>query len=298
MSWRALLAVVFWGFSFIGTKIVLREIHPFTLLPIRYGLGSLFLLSIQLSQNRSFFREFSSRDWISIFILSSFGVSGLGLLQAFGLLYTTAIHTGWIIAINPLLITLSARFFLGEPFTMRKMIGVLLGFVGVFFIITKGVFSFSFFRFTSTYGDFLVLLSALAWTAFTVGGKGFLSRCSPMPTIAAIMLSGCLVLLPLGLLKGEWERVFHLSPPAWGGIFFLGLCCSGLGYLFWYSALEKRDSTAVGVYLYFEPLATLIGAYFLLGEEIRWVTLLGGGMILFGVFMATQNSRKRPLKKS
>lgn len=293
LSWRAFLAVLFWGFSFIGTKIVLREIHPFTLLPIRYGLGSLFLLSIQLSQNRSFFRKFSSRDWISIFILSSVGVSGLGLLQAFGLLYTTAIHTGWIIAINPLLITLSARFFLGEAFTMRKMIGVLSGFVGVFLIITKGVFSFSFFRFTSTYGDFLVLLSALAWTAFTVGGKGFLSRYAPMPTITAIMLSGWIVLLPLGVLKGEWERLFYLSLPAWGGIFFLGLCCSGLGYLFWYSALEKRDSTTVGVYLYFEPLATLIGAYFLLGEEIRWVTLLGGAMILFGVFIATQNSRKK-----
>jgi len=293
LSSRAFLAVLFWGFSFIGTKIVLREIHPFTLLPIRYGLGSLFLLSIQLSQNRSFFREFSSRDWVSIFILSSVGVSGLGLLQAFGLLYTTAIHTGWIIAINPLLITLLARFFLGEAFTMRKMIGILSGFVGVFLIITKGVFSFSFFQFTSTYGDFLVLLSALAWTAFTVGGKGFLSRYAPMPTITAIMLSGCIVLLPLGLLKGEWERLFHLSLPAWGGIFFLGLCCSGLGYLFWYSALEKRDSTTVGVYLYFEPLATLIGAYFLLGEEIRWVTLLGGAMILFGVFIATQNLRKK-----
>lgn len=293
MSWRAFLAVIFWGFSFIATKVALREIHPFTLLPLRYGIGSLFLLFIQLSQNKSFLRVFSFRDWVCIVLLSAVGVSGLGLLQAFGLLYTTAIHTGWIIAVNPLLITLSARFFLGEVITLRKMIGILLGFMGVFLIITKGVFSFSLFQIASTYGDFLVLLSAVAWTGFTIGGKGFLSRFSPMPTITTIMLSGCIVLLPLGFLKGDWEKLFHLSPQAWGGIFFLGLFCSGLGYLFWYSALEKRDSTTVGVYLYFEPLATLTGAYFLLGEEVRWVTLLGGGMILLGVFMVSQNSRKK-----
>ncbi len=292
MSWRAFLAVIFWGFSFIATKIVLREIHPFILLPLRYGLGSLFLLLIQLGLNKSFLRVFSVRDWASIVILSVVGVSGLSLLQAFGLLYTTAIHTGWIIAVNPLLITLSARFFLGEPITLKKMIGILLGLMGVFLIISKGVFSLSFFRVASTYGDFLVLLSAIAWTGFTIGGKGFLSRFSPMPTITSIMLSGCIVLLPFGFLKGGWEKLFYLSPQAWGGIFFLGLFCSGLGYLFWYSALKKKDSTTVGVYLYLEPLATLIGAYFLLGEEVRWVTLLGGGMILLGVFMASQNSRK------
>ncbi len=292
LSWRAFLAVIFWGFSFIATKVVLKEIHPFTLLPLRYALGSLFLLFIQLNQNKSFLKVFSFRDWVSIVILSAVGVSGLGLLQAFALLYTTAIHTGWIIAVNPLLITLSARIFLGEPITMKKMMGILLGFIGVFLIITKGVFSFSFFRIASTYGDFLVLLSAVAWTGFTIGGKGFLSRFSPMPTITTVMLSGCIVLLPLGFLKGEWGKLFYLSPWAWGGIFFLGLFCSGLGYLFWYSALEKKDSSTVGVYLYFEPLATLIGAYFLLGEEVRWVTLLGGGMILFGVFMVSQKSRK------
>jgi drug/metabolite transporter (DMT)-like permease len=79
-----------------------------------------------------------------------------------------------------------------------------------------------------------------------------------------------------------------LSPLAWTGILFLGIFCSGLGYLFWYSALEKKDSSIVGMYLYLEPLVTLIGAYFLLGEEIKWVTLAGGGMTLVGVYFATR----------
>jgi drug/metabolite transporter (DMT)-like permease len=42
------------------------------------------------------------------------------------------------------------------------------------------------------------------------------------------------------------------------------------------------------MYLYLEPLVTLIGAYFLLNEEIRWSTLMGGGMILLGVYLGAR----------
>ncbi|MBS3920960.1 MAG: DMT family transporter [Deltaproteobacteria bacterium] len=291
MSWQALAAVIFWGFSFIATKMALKEVHPFTLLTLRYAIGALLLLLVQLNRDRNFFKIFSPRDWIYIFILATVGVSGLGLLQAYGLLYTTAINTGWIIAINPILIALSARFFLGETITVRKVSGILLGFCGIFLIISKGVFSLSLFQFTSTYGDLLVLASALAWTSFTIGGKGFISRFPPLATVTTIMVAGCLLVLPLSLLKGEWNNLIHFSLTAWTGILFLGVFCSGLGYLFWYSALERRDSGVVGMYLYLEPFATLIGAYLLLSEEIGWITMMGGGMILCGVFLATHKQK-------
>ena len=71
-------------------------------------------------------------------------------------------------------------------------------------------------------------------------------------------------------------------------VIFLGVFCSGLAYLFWYSALEKKDSSIVGTYLYLEPLVTLVGAHFLLNEEIQWMTLVGGGMILVGVYLASR----------
>jgi len=288
MSWQALAAVIFWGFSFIATKMALKEVHPFTLLALRYAMGALLLLFVQLGREKGFLKVFSLRDWIYIFILAAVGVSGLGLLQAYGLLYTTAVNTGWIIAINPILITLSARFFLGEAIKARMVLGILLGFCGVFLIISKGIFSISLFRMASTYGDFLVFVSALAWSGFTIGGKGFISRFPPLATVTTIMLAGCLLVLPLSLLRGDWNNLIHLSLSAWAGLLFLGIFCSGLGYLFWYSALEKSDSGVVGMYLYLEPFATLIGAYLLLGEEIRWITLMGGGMTLVGVYLATR----------
>jgi drug/metabolite transporter (DMT)-like permease len=292
MSWGALWAIIFWGISFIATKVALREVHPFMLLTLRYAIGTLFLLLVQYQRDKIFLKQFSLRDWVHIFLLAIVGISGLGLLQAYGLVYTSAINTGWIIAINPILITVAARFFLDEAITATKIVGILLGFLGIFLIITKGVFSLSLFRSGSTFGDLLVFASAIAWTTFTVGGKGFLSRFNPLSSITAIMMLGFLLLLPLNLLKGGWGNLFHLSPLTWMGVLFLGIFCSGLGYLFWYSALEKKDSGSVGMYLYLEPLVTLIGASLFLGEPIYWVTLLGGAMTLGGVYLAASRSGK------
>jgi drug/metabolite transporter (DMT)-like permease len=290
LSWPALWAVIFWGFSFIATKVALKEMNPFTLLTLRFGIGGLLLLLVQLQKDRRFLKAFSFKDWVSIIFLATVGISGHTLLQAFGLLYTTAVHTGWIVAIMPIFITVVARFYLGEAITLRKIGGIVLGFLGIFLVISKGVFSLSIFRFGSTFGDSLILISALTWTAFTVGGRGFLSRSSPLAAITPMMIVGCLITFPFTWLKWEWNLLFHLSTAAWMGILFLGVFCSGLAYLFWYSALEKKDSSVVGMYLYLEPFVTLIGAYFLLGEEIQWITLMGGGMILLGVYLATRKS--------
>jgi drug/metabolite transporter (DMT)-like permease len=290
LSWGALWAIIFWGISFIATKVALREVHPFMLLTLRYAIGTLLLLLVQYQRDKTFLKQFSFQDWVHIFLLAIVGISGLGLLQAYGLTYTSAINTGWIIAINPILITVAARFFLDEAITARKILGILLGFLGIFLVITKGIFPLSLFRSGSTFGDLLVFASAIAWTAFTVGGKGFLSRFNSLSSITAIMMSGFLLLLPLSLLKGGWGNLFHLSPLTWMGVLFLGIFCSGLGYLFWYSALEKKDSGSVGMYLYLEPLVTLIGASLFLGEPIYWITLLGGAMTLGGVYLATSRS--------
>jgi drug/metabolite transporter (DMT)-like permease len=188
----------------------------------------------------------------------------------------------------PIFITIAARFYLGEPITLRKIGGILFGFFGIFLVISKGIFSLSIFRVGSTFGDFLILVSALTWTAFTVGGREFLSRFPPLAAITPIMIVGCLATFPFTWMKWEWNLLAHLSIYAWMGILFLGIFCSGLAYLFWYAALEKRDSSVVGMYLYLEPFVTLIGATFFLGEEIYWITLTGGGMTLLGVYLATR----------
>ena len=288
MSWSALAAIVIWGFSFIATKVAIREVHPFGLMALRFGIGALLLSIIQFSRDKRFLSHFSARDWTQVFLLALVGIASHNLIQAYGLLYTTAINTGWIIAAQPLFITLSACLFLGERITLRKIIGLFLGFFGVSLIITKGIFSLAVFHWSSSLGDFLILFSAVTWTIFTVGGRRFLSRFPPLAAVVPIMTVGFLMSLLVSMLRTEWNIHFHLSLAAWASVLFLGIFCSGVAYFFWYSALEKKDSSSVGMYLYLEPLVTLLGACLLLGERAPWVTLAGGGITLAGVFLATR----------
>jgi drug/metabolite transporter (DMT)-like permease len=293
LSWPALGAIVFWGFSFIATKVAIQEVHPFSLLAFRFGIGACLLFLIQFFRDRHFLNVFTFRDWVSILLLGMVGIMGHNLLQAYGLLSTTAIHTGWIVAIQPIFITLAARLFLREGITVRKGVGIFLGFLGVFMIISKGTLSFTLLHSPSTLGDFLVLFSAITWTAFTVGGRGFLSRHRPLTTITPTMGVGFLTTFLLSGIKVEWDFTFRLSPLVWVSILFLGIFCSGLAYFFWYSALEKRDSSVVSAYLFLEPLVTLVGAYLFLGESVGWVTLIGGGVILLGVYLTTQSVKPK-----
>ena len=293
MSWPALWATIFWGGSFIATKVALKELSPFTLLILRFGIGGLLLLLAQLYRDRNFFKAFSGKDWLHIILLAIVGVSGHTLLQAYGLLYTTAIDTSWIVAGYPIFITIAGRLFLGEIITVRKIAGIMLGFVGVSLVISKGECSFSLLRSASTLGDLLILASAFTWTAFTVGGRGFLSRFSPLASITPIMVVGFLTALPFSGGTEGWNILFHLSFSAWASVLFLGVFCSGLAFLFWYSALEKRESSMIGVYLYLEPFVTVVGAYLFLGETIEWVTATGGIVTLLGVYLTTRTFSKR-----
>ena len=62
MSWSALAAIVIWGFSFIATKVAIREVHPVGLLALRFGIGTLLLSLIQFSRDRRFLpSSFSAR---------------------------------------------------------------------------------------------------------------------------------------------------------------------------------------------------------------------------------------------
>ncbi len=70
---------------------------------------------------------------------------------------------------------------------------------------------------------------------------------------------------------------------------FLGIFCSGLAYIAWYDALQALSTANTGVFLYIEPLIAMVVAFFMLGEAITVVSVFGGGVILFGVWLVNQS---------
>jgi drug/metabolite transporter (DMT)-like permease len=108
------------------------------------------------------------------------------------------------------------------------------------------------------------------------------------------MVVGWLLLAPVFFASGGFAAFASLSPATWFAVVFLGIGCSGFGYLWWYGALERLEASQVAAFLYLEPLVTLAAAMLLLGEPVGWATIVGGLVVLAGVALV----QKRPKSAS
>ena len=74
---------------------------------------------------------------------------------------------------------------------------------------------------------------------------------------------------------------------------FLGIFCSGLAYIAWYDGLQVIAASKIGAFLYLEPLVAVIVASFILSEPVTWASLLGGAVILLGVYLVNRPAKER-----
>jgi drug/metabolite transporter (DMT)-like permease len=105
------------------------------------------------------------------------------------------------------------------------------------------------------------------------------------------MLFGWLMLLPLFLVQHGWTEWAHISASGWRAIFYLGIGCSALGYLFWYGALQQIEVSRVAAFLYAQPLVTLAASAIFLREEFATTTIAGGSIVVASVILM-QRARK------
>jgi drug/metabolite transporter (DMT)-like permease len=277
----ALLAVVFWGVSFVATKAVVREISPIAVIFLRAGLGSVLLLALLARRGQL---APPPRDrWASLAVMGFVGVALHQLLQAYALRATSAVNTGWLIGLTPIWSALLAAAFLRERFTAVKVVGLVLGFVGGALVVTRGRLEASLLALPSTRGDLLILISTVNWAVYSVIGRDTLRGLGAARATAGAMVAGFAMLAVPFAASGAWRGLLQLSPIGWLGLAFLGICCSGLGYFFWYTALDAAPASQVAALLYLEPLVTLGASVALLGETVVATTLIGGALLIAGV---------------
>ncbi|HYC88632.1 MAG TPA: EamA family transporter [Thermoanaerobaculia bacterium] len=275
----AVVAVVFWGISFVATKAVLREISPSTLIFVRFAIGALVLLAIV--------RELPPRRaWAALAVMGFVGVFVHQMLQAYALTMTSATNTGWLIGITPIWSAILSALVLRERFGFWKIAGLLGGFLGALLVVTKGDFSPRVLGAPSTTGDLLIFISTINWAVYTVLGHKTIRALGPRRATSGAMLFGAAMLAPIFILKRGWVELPRLTATGWGALLFLAVCCSALGYLFWYGALERLETARVAALLYAEPLVTFVAAALLLGERVSTVVVLGGVLVLASVLVA------------
>jgi len=278
-----LLAILFWGTSFVATKTVLLEIKPVTIIILRLILASILLTIIALSTKRSFLVNLKSHGWI--FILALIATFHLWI-QVTGLQYTTASNTGWIIGTAPIFMAVLGLIFYKEKVTILQLAGILIAMFGLLLLIGKG--NILNIDLIENKGDLLVLGSAFTWGVYSMVNKKISLSYSPLMTILYLFLMMAIIIIPFNLNSETFNSVINLSLIGWISILFLGLFCSGIAYVIWAQALRDMESAKVGAFLYFEPFVTVLASWFFLNEEITLIMILSGLLITAGVFIVNK----------
>jgi drug/metabolite transporter (DMT)-like permease len=285
-SLKATFTVLVWGASFVAIKIVLKYIPPTTLVWMRFALGIVILgAAVGLRHQFSFPKP---RDWLYFALLGFLGITFHQWLQSTGLVTSRATTTGWIVASMPIFIAVFGWLVLKEKLKWFQTLGILLAAFGVLLVVTRGELNSLISGKFGTPGDILVLISAPNWAIFTILSRRGLKTYPAALMMFYVMAFGWLFSTFLFMAGKGWESIPRIGMDGWIAIGFLGIFCSGIAYIFWYDALKILPVAQVGTFLYIEPVVTVIISYFVLYEKVTLAGLLGGLIILLGVWMVNQ----------
>jgi drug/metabolite transporter (DMT)-like permease len=277
------LAVIFWGVSFVATKVALEDVEPVTVVWLRFAIG-VGMLGIAVLARRQ--RKKMLHSDIGYFALLGFlGITFHQWLQSTGLQTAQATTTAWIVATTPIFMALLGWLLLRESLNAAQILGITLAALGVILVVSNGDFSTLVGGQFGAPGDLLVLISAPNWAVFSVLSRRGLQRYAAAQMVFYIMVFGLLFTTVLFLLGPGFADIANLSTRGWAAIVFLGVFCSGLAYIFWYDGLEALPVAQVGAFVYLEPFITVVFAALFLKEPLLLSSVLGGITILIGVWL-------------
>jgi len=291
--------MLFWGFSFISTKIALDFFPPLTLAALRFALALvlLFFLVKRYAPKEKIRKE-------DVFLLAGAGLTGVTSYFSFenrGVSLIPASEASIITAAIPIL-TMIAVGIEEKIVSLRnkkpekkepgggarrrhilyKVIlpgaGALISLTGVALVAGVSLV------FSGEVTGYLFMLGAcFSWICYCLLTRPLFERHSRIFIVFWQTLVGFLGFLPFAVSEASWKMP---DLYVWGHILFLGICCSAMGYWFYAQALQVLGAGTASLFLNFVPVISVVGGFFVLGERLRPLQLLGAVLVLAGVYLA------------
>jgi drug/metabolite transporter (DMT)-like permease len=274
-----LLMVVGWSFNFIIGKITLRYMNPYALTSFRIVLSGILMLPIYFARPRR--SRLNRKDLWNFAVLGFWGVVINRGLFIVGLDYTTAGHSALIVATGPILVLILAHAHKLEKVTRAKIAGMTICFAGVAILVAGEELH----RHAGTWiGDLIALGGTFGFALYTVLAKKVARQYDTISMNTFCNLAGAVFLLPMSVREAvrlDWRAVGTVG---WLGLAYTVLISSVAAYLIFFWALAHLPASRLAVFTYLEPPLAALLAVVLLGESASRVLLIGGGLILAGVY--------------
>jgi drug/metabolite transporter (DMT)-like permease len=270
------LTILFWGLAFTGIKIAVEELNPFELTFYRFLIADVFF-AIYIVKRRAYL---SKEDLRPMFLLGVVGITAYHVCLNYGEIYITSGLASLIISTAPVFIFVASILFLKERITLRKTVGSVLALFGVFVII----FGSEEVGFSELWGVFVVFISSISATFYTIYGKSLFRRYDPL-----ILTSYSIIFATIPLVLFV-RGIPYASGTTWLSVVFLGIFSTVVGYMGWYYVLDKMTASKASVYLQAIPVVSILAGSLLLGEEMNFYFFVGAIMVIAGVLLVTKNN--------
>jgi len=276
------IMVFLWGLNWSAMKIALAIAPVFAYNFQRFGVTSLFLLSLCILSKVKIPKERNVYKKVLIYAAVStigFAFTSIGLVSQTSGVGSVLTYT------QPIWVFMLAVPFLSETFSLRKLIGILLGILGISVLFLKDMGSIM------SLSAMVLVLGAFLWAVATVYYKLKLQNIDPLLVNTGHMIFATVTLFLISSLiepaftSWSWQYVSILV--------YSGLGASGIGMTIWLILLKAEDATSLSSASLIVPIISLFLGWVLIGEDIVINTVVGSLMVLIGIYLVNHKLRQK-----
>ncbi|MBR4390194.1 MAG: DMT family transporter [Prevotella sp.] len=295
-AWAHLVAfftVAIWGTTFVSTKVLLLHgLTPAWIFTLRFTMAYVLMLGLMplvrrkhTATNRPTWS--SMKRWRDELLMVALGVTGGSLYflaENEALNHTTATNTSLIVCSCPLF----AMFFIAavyrdEKVTKMQMLGSFIALLGMATVVLNGHFVLH----LSPLGDALAFVACLAWAFYSLLMKQALRHYDIFLITRKVFFYGLVTIVPYLLFSRQPLNIQAFdSSVVWGNLLYLGIVASMVCFLTWNWVMRRLGPVVATNWVYFNPITTILFAWWFLNETITVFFLLGAVLILTGMFLA------------
>lgn len=288
-----IIANIIWGAAPPIFKWSLHDIGPFTLAFLRFAIAALVFLPITWGQYK-----IERQDFIKVLFVGLCGITINILFFFWGLELAPSINASIIGSAAPIFIILGSFWFLKEKPKKKVIIGSNIGLAGVLFLIVIPFLHGGKENHLASIGNLFFVVSLFGTIAGTLLARDVLKKYLATTITFWSFTIGAVSFLPFFLFEVSQKGFLpNLTAQGATGIIFGAFLCSALAYYLNYYALRYLTAADVSIFLYIDPIVTVLIAIPLLGEIPDLTFLIGATLVFGGIFVAENRLHWHPLDK-
>lgn len=284
------LAMVFWSFSFIWTRVAILSFPPMTLITFRLIIASLLLYVVAKASGK--FQKLRRKDLKLFLLLAFFEPFMYYVGETFGLTMVESTLAAVIISTIPLFAPVLAYVILRERIGWPNIIGILVSLLGVFFVIYQPGGGFN----ANPWGVALLFLAVFSAICYATTLRKISTYYNTLNVIFYQSFLGLIFFIPTFLLTDFSNiRNLHVTSDALVALVMLSVFASVVAFVLFAGAVRQVGVTRTNVFVNLIPVFTAILSWLILDEIITFSKWIGISIVVVGLFVSQWGKMRRTI---